>query len=268
MSLERDVRRPVRSVLTASRTALAASAALVLAVVVAGPASAEAYRYWGFYQWKDGAWVLASSGPASVTPEDGAVDGWRLAVSGETTPPRPPRAPGDFEAICGGTPAEPGRKRVAVVVDYGLAEEETSGQALPQPRGACAVVDADASSAQVLAAVASVREENGLVCAIDSVPATGCGDTVPEEPDIPSPEPTVALQLPGGTPEATSTAQANETTTPNPAAAENTDGAANTDEQSSSRGVAVWSVVGVLVVAALVLAALVTRRRRGAGEDV
>jgi hypothetical protein len=263
MSLEREVRRPAHSVLTASWAALAASAALVIAVLTAGPAYAEAYRYWGFYQWKDGAWVLANSGPASVTPEDGAVEGWRLAISSETTPPRPPRAAGDFDAICAGTPAEPGRKRVAVVLDYGLAEEDKSGQALPEPRGACAVVDADASSAQVLAAVASVREEKGLICAIDSVPATGCGDVVPEAPDVPSPEPTVALQLPSATPEATATEQAAGTTTPDPVAGENT----GDSEGSSSRGVAVWSVAGVLVVAALIVAALATRRRRGAGEE-
>src|SRR5262245_33535661 len=54
------------------------------------PAAAEAYRFWGFYQWKDGAWTFASKGPAAITPADGAVDGWRLAVSGESTPPRVP----------------------------------------------------------------------------------------------------------------------------------------------------------------------------------
>lgn len=257
MRFTRGTRRPARSVLTACLTALV----VAVLTATAGPAHAEAYRYWGFYQWTDGAWVLASTGPASVTPEDGAVEGWRLAVSGETTPPRLPRAAGDFDAICGGTPAEPGRKRVAVVLDYGLAEEEPSGQTPPKPRGACAVVDADASSAQVLATVAQVREQKGMICAIDSFPATGCGDVVPEEPNVPSPEPTVALQLPASSPEATSTEQAADTAAP--VTVDDTDDTA----QSSSGGVVVWSIAGVAVVAALIVAAMVTRRRRSTDED-
>jgi hypothetical protein len=220
-----------------------------------GTAAAEAYRFWGFYQWTDGAWTLSNKGPAAVTPKDGTVEGWRLAVSGENTAPRVPRADGDFDQICGGTDAESGRKRVAVVLDYGLAEEEPSGTKPPEARGACAVVATGASSAQVLAAVGEVREEKSLICAIDSFPPTGCGDTVDEDPTVESPEPAVSLVLPA----AETPAETPDDSTEEPAAAQNDGGSAG--------GFPVWPVVGAAVVLALVAGAVMIRRGRSTGGD-
>jgi hypothetical protein len=216
----------------------------------AGTAHADAYRFWGFYQWQDDAWKLAKSGPSGVTPKDGAVEGWRLAVSGEKTPPRLPRTSGDFDQICGSTPAETGRKRVAVVIDYGLPGEAEGEPAPPDARGACAVVDTSASSAQVLAAVGEVREEKGLICGIDDFPATGCGDTVDSVPDFPSPEPTVSLALPAA---ATDTASPDATT---PEASGSGDG--------ESGGFPVWPVAGAAIVVVLVVGGFMIRRQRDA----
>jgi hypothetical protein len=235
---------------------------LCAAVLAAGTgtAHADAYRFWGFYQWQDDAWTLAKSGPSGVTPEDGAVEGWRLAVSGEKTPPRLPRAAGDFAQICGTTPEETGKKRVAVVVDYGLPGEAEGEPEPPDARGACAVVDQKASSAQVLAAVGNVREQQGLVCAIDEFPAKGCGDTVDAVPEFPSPEPSVSLALPAAaTPTATESADGAEQ-----AASDGGEGSAAEGSDGGSGGFPVVPVVGAAIVVGLVLGAFVIRRQRNA----
>src|SRR5262245_44754302 len=59
-----------------------------------------------------------------------------------------------FATVCADTPAKPGRKRVAVVLDFGTAADAPSGEQPPAPRTVCASVAPDASSAEVLAAIA------------------------------------------------------------------------------------------------------------------
>ncbi|HEY8455282.1 MAG TPA: SCO2322 family protein [Actinopolymorphaceae bacterium] len=252
-------RIPPRSRLPFALIATVLATALGL-VVGSGVAHAAAYRFWGFYQWKNDTWVLAPTGPASVTPADGAVEGWRFAVSGEDTPPRVPRAAGDFDLICGSTPEQPGMKRVALVIDYGIPGEGGDTEP-PASRGACAVVDTDASSAQVLAAVAEVREQNGLICAIDKYPGSGCGDPVDSAPEVPSPEPTVALVLPDdsgsdASPSPDRTDAARPASDPNRAA-----------EPADEDGFPIVPVAGVVIVAALAVGGfLISRRQRGTGS--
>lgn len=233
--------------------ATALLAGLFTAGLGTGTAHAAAYRFWGYYQWKSSAWAIANVGPSAVTPKDGAVEGWRLAVSGEKSPPRVPRAAGDFTQICGATDPVTGKKRIAVVIDYGIAGEADDQKPPPAARGACAVVDTKASSAQVLAAVASVRESKSLICAIDSFPATGCGDPVAKAPDVASPEPTVSLVLP-----VAATPADKPTKRSTPSDVSDTPAAAADD----SAGFPVWQVVGAAVVVALVVGGFVLRRRR------
>jgi hypothetical protein len=168
---------------TTLRPALAAVSlivALVAAVVVpAASASASAYRYWGYFQLQGSSWAFATKGPDQVTPADGSVEGWRFAVGGEGDS-RMPRAAATFADLCGSTAAESGKKRVGVVIDYGRAADTEDGAEPPAPTGKCAVVATAATGAEVLAAVASVRAEQGLVCAVDRHPATGCGGEVKE----------------------------------------------------------------------------------------
>lgn len=240
------------------RRSIRSGAAVLLIVIAtfagtATAADAAAYRFWGFYQWTNDAWAFASKGAAQVTPPDGAVEGWRLAVSGETTAPRFPRATGDFDLICANTPAETGKKRVAVVMDFGLPEDAPSGTNPPEARGDCAVVDAKATSAQVLADVATVREEKSLVCAIDTFPASGCGDQVDADPKVPSPEPTVQLVLPVAA-SPTPTAEASAPASPEPRANESSN-------DGSGNSILVWIIVGVAIV--LAVGATVIARRRG-----
>ncbi|MET8699047.1 SCO2322 family protein [Kitasatospora sp. NPDC004723] len=152
---------------------------LILLVLAAAPAQAAGYRYWSFWQWSAGGWAYQQQGPAVHVPADGAVEGWRFAVSpdGGRDAARPAAA-GDFAALCAGTPAQDGRKRVAVVLDFGGATDAPGGESPPAPRTACAVVAPRASSAEVLATVAPPLryDGNGLLCAIAGFPRAGCAD--------------------------------------------------------------------------------------------
>ena len=77
------------------------------------------------------------------------------------------------------TDAQFGMKRVAVVLDYGRAVDGDGSSTPPDVAAECAVVPTAATGAEVLAAVAAVRNgTTGLVCGINGYPATGCGGAV------------------------------------------------------------------------------------------
>lgn len=158
--------------------ALLAAGALVFASGV--PAHAAGYRYWSYWLRSGGSWTYAQAGPAMHTPADGSVEGWRFAVSRDAAAKAvQPRGKADFGAICGGTPAVEGRKRVALLIDPGTAEDAPgSGTVPPAVRTACAQVPTGASSADALAAVAKpLRYDSaGMVCAIAGYPKAGCGE--------------------------------------------------------------------------------------------
>ncbi|MFC8716997.1 SCO2322 family protein [Kitasatospora sp. NPDC057198] len=145
----------------------------------AGSSAAAEYRYWSF--WKGGAdgWSYQQVGPAGNVPADGAVDGWRFVLSadGGQDTPRPAAAP-DFAAVCGSTAPADGRKRVAVVLDFGNATDAPKGEQPPDFRSACASVPTAANSAEVLAAVAApLRYDSGaMLCSIAGYPRAGCGE--------------------------------------------------------------------------------------------
>ncbi len=157
-----------------------------------GGATEDGFRFWGYYQWTAGKWAFAQKGSDQVVPADGSVEGWRYALGGNN--PRVPRAAGDFEAICGATPAETGKKRVALVVDPGTAVDSESGVAPPPATGTCVVTDAKATGAKVLAATGPVRIEKGLTCGIDGYPATGCGTAV-KNIKVPATDAPVTLEI-------------------------------------------------------------------------
>ncbi len=156
---------------------LGVAVALSLTVLLPGAANAAAYRYWGYYNLSGDTWQFSAKGPDQTKPADGTVEGWRYAIGTEGSS-RTPRVNVTFEDICGSTKAKAGKKRVAVVIDYGRAADTEDGSTPPDPRADCASVDEEASGSEVLAAVGEVRAENGLVCAIDEEPATGCGGEV------------------------------------------------------------------------------------------
>jgi hypothetical protein len=238
--------RTTRPVVAAPSLVAALLLALVAAVVSpAAPASAAAYRYWGYFQLQGTTWAFATKGADQLTPADGSVEGWRFAVAGETDA-RMPRATPTFDALCGDTAAEGGRKRVGVVIDYGRAADTEDGTQPPAPVGECAVVDTRATGAEVLAAVASVRAEGAMVCGIDDQPATGCGGEVKEV----SPE-AQAADTPVPLAAATPTADAGQA----PAA----------DQDADEGGTSALTYAGLaLVLAAIALAIAAAARRRRA----
>ncbi|MGA4842295.1 SCO2322 family protein [Streptomyces sp. G45] len=163
------------------RAAAAALGALLTALAAASPAHAAEYRYWSFWQQgKDGAWVYATQGPSVARPDDGDVEGFRFAVSADSRGAKQPRGAADFDAICAGTPAKGGQKRIAIVIDFGTKGDAPGGETPPKPRTACARVDDGGSSADALAAVAGPLryDNNALLCAISGYPGKGCGEQV------------------------------------------------------------------------------------------
>ncbi|MFJ1758035.1 SCO2322 family protein [Kitasatospora sp. NPDC088134] len=177
----------VRAAAGTGPAATAAVLGLLGAVLVAllgpgaGVARAADYRYWSF--WKGGAdgWAYQQAAPTGNVPADGAVDGWRFVLSpdGGQHTPRPAQAP-DFAAICADTAPAAGHKRVAVVLDFGTAQDAPSGEQPPAAKALCASVPTAASSAEVLAAVAPPLryDSSGLLCAIAGYPRAGCGEAV------------------------------------------------------------------------------------------
>lgn len=255
---------------------LVALAALCLGVPAAAGASAgPAYRFWGYYQAVDGEWQFAQTGPDATNPEDGSVEGWRFATAGPDDP-RFPRALPTFDDVCGATEPEPGSKRVAVVIDYGRDVDGPEGAEPPSPRAECAVVPEDASGNDVLAAVAEVRSEQGLTCALDGYPATGCGDPVEALPEgAAAPDEDVPLSgLAGGSTGTSGTAgdgaggdgSAGDSTD---AATTDVDGDTSAAESSvddatdsgDESNAGIWLGLGALVLVAVIGGAALMRRR-------
>lgn len=183
----RDVR--LRPLVVACLAALAVAAP---AVVSPPRADATSYRYWSY--WTGGSsWKYATQGAARVPP-DGSVDGWRFAVNPASGSATPPRGPAGFDALCGHTEPVEGKKRVAIVIDYGTGADAPPGDQPPAgPVGDCVVLPTSANGYQLLAAVTAMRVESGLVCGITGYPQTGCAEPVaPEDEPTRSstPEPT------------------------------------------------------------------------------
>ncbi|MFJ9674365.1 SCO2322 family protein [Streptomyces sp. NPDC101221] len=159
--------------------------AAFLLIGTAGQAQAAGYRYWSFWDRDGGTWVYATQGPSMARPSDGDVQGFRFAVSENSGDAAQPRGTADFASICAKTPAEEGRKRVALVLDFGTAPDAPSGETPPAPRTACAQVSPDATTADALAAVAGPLRynTNALLCAIAGYPKSGCGEQVSQKED-------------------------------------------------------------------------------------
>lgn len=215
----------------------------------AGTAQAAGYRYWSFWDGRDGQWAYATEGPATARPADGEVSGFRFSVSADSGDAARPRRTPDFGAVCANTPAQEGRKRIAVVIDSGTAADAPNREEPPALRAECARVGEDATAAEALAAVAKPLRYNGqaLLCAISGYPASGCGEQVREGERESDGKPT---------PQATST--------PTPTTAGSDKGVGPQDGGGDSGGPSVGVFAGIAAVAALGAAGLwQARRRRG-----
>jgi MYXO-CTERM domain-containing protein len=179
---------------TGRRTGLLAAAVLVLGgfcALGAGTAHADGYRYWSFWERDGGQWVYATQGPATSRPADGDVQGFRFSVSEDSRNAAKPRGAADFDAICAGTPARPGTKHLALVLDFGTAAHALGGETPPKSRTECARVPEDATSAEALAAVAQPLryDSSALLCAIAGYPEKGCAEQVDDRGAAPKAEP-------------------------------------------------------------------------------
>ncbi|ARQ72542.1 hypothetical protein CAG99_21260 [Streptomyces marincola] len=152
------------------------------------------YRYWSFWTWDAAGeqWSYATQGPGTLRPGGGDVLGFRFAESGGSADTSAPRAAGDFAGLCG-TAADgdadaedgAGGERVALVIDFGTAQDAPDGAPPPASRTECAPLPEGATAAEVLAEVAEPLRYDAaaLLCAIAGYPARGCADEVGDEAD-------------------------------------------------------------------------------------
>jgi hypothetical protein len=237
------------------RVLLAAVVAACLSALTLAPAQAAAYRYWGFFQLTGTTWAFAQKGPDQTVPKDGAVDGWRFAVADESST-RYPRAVLTFDQLCGTTPAQAGKKRVGLVLDFGRPADAADSASPPQPKAMCAVVATDATSSAVLATAGEVRAEKGLVCAIAGYPATDCGGAVKEvSPEAKAKDQPISIAAPA--------ASASASASPSPAPS-SSDVASSATSSTSGGNVAAYVIVGLLLLALIGYLLVRSRARRNA----
>ncbi|MEU8886296.1 SCO2322 family protein [Streptomyces sp. NPDC048442] len=142
--------------------------------------SSSGYRYWSFWERDGSKWAYATQGASTTHPADGAVQGFRFAVSQDSQDAAKPRGNADFGAACAKTPAKEDTKRIALVLDFGTAQDAPAGEKPPAPRTVCAQVGTDATTAEALAEVARPLRYNNaaLLCAIAGYPKAGCAEQV------------------------------------------------------------------------------------------
>ena len=215
--------------------------------------AADSFVYWGYWQQTNGSWVYSQVGAAAANPADGTVEGWRWMIDEGGAKPRPPRLTATFAQLCESTPAEAGKKRVGLVVDFGRDVDGDGKTPPPAPVATCVVVPTSATGADLLARAGGVRAEKGLICAIGGYPASGCSVTLASLTDAQKAADTpVSMPIPTSTPTATAATAATSAATTATAAA-----------GSSSLSPTIWVV---LFLAAAVLAFAWVRRRRPVGS--
>ena len=178
--MTRSVRRPVVALLVGA-------AAVVIPMLPVTAAHAVSYRYWTYWHAAPGSssWGFAGSGP-TYRPSDGAVEGWRFAVSqGTTSAPKPRTDPAKaYTSACKEkTPAD-GNKLVTVVLDYGTAADAPKGEHPPHGVVAsCVEIPKNGSGLDALGkAGVRVRTEAGLICGLNGYPKTECAPAVTSSP--------------------------------------------------------------------------------------
>ena len=159
-------------------------AAWIVAIAVASiscavPAQASSsYRYWSYWKSVNSTWQFANEGAGTFLPRDGSVQGWRFAISeGANSSTRLPSSNLTFDQICEGVQAEPGRRRVGLVIDYGTTADAPSGEQPPALISKCVVIADGQTSIQVMSAakLAFRASTTGFICGISGYPRNECG---------------------------------------------------------------------------------------------
>jgi len=158
----------------AAGIALVAMSALVVPVQHA--AARTYYNYWSYWHKPPGSssWQYSSVGASGYYLKSGVqVEGWRFGIgSGSPSDPQPRPTDVSYDAYCAGKNTDK-TYRVLLVVDYGTESGAPSG-----PVYSCYGFNDDDNGFQVLTQQHTERDNSGLICAIDSYPRSGCGDTV------------------------------------------------------------------------------------------
>ena len=159
---------------------------IVAAFAAPQSASATSYRYWSYWWGRPGqaTWQYAPLGPGGDVPGDGWVLGWRYqTTSASGAGGQPPRASANFADLCATAAPVSGMEQVAVVVDYGDAQDAPEGQSAPARRVECTAVPVQSHGSAVMrAAGISLRSLNGFICGIDGYPLVGCATPVATPP--------------------------------------------------------------------------------------
>ena len=154
---------------------------IVLALIMSAgvsPAQAEmGYRYWSYWLY-DGGWEMSQEGAGTHIPKDGDLEGWRyISVSGNADLNYAPRTNATFEDICGSTPKKDGIVRVGLVIDYGMPSDYPEGAEVPSLVTQCSELVEGDPSTKLLGSHA-IRSDQDMICGIDNLPETGCGEEV------------------------------------------------------------------------------------------
>ena len=145
-------------------------------------AAEKGWRYWGYFQAAPSktAWTAAMTGP-TVDIADGSVEGWAFTFSSEAIPDATsPSVLPDFQSICGKTRAVTGKKRIAIVIDFGAAYLAPTGEKPLKTVKRCITIDKKAQGIDVLGRVVRVRgDKSGLICGLGGYPRKECGVEIP-----------------------------------------------------------------------------------------
>ena len=159
------------------RTLIAISS-IALLISYPSPVSqaSTGYRYWGYFQSAPGAteWTMAMTGP-TTNVKDGSVEGWMHTFSNDDVNASAPRLAPNFSSLCKSVKPAVNKKRVGVVVDFGIAAIRPRGESIPKRVTTCVQVDLNATGAEALAAAAKIRaSSSGFICGINGYPVREC----------------------------------------------------------------------------------------------
>lgn len=151
---------------------------------IAHAASDTGYRYWGYFQAKPGEskWTTAMTGPTVNIP-DGSVEGFAFTFAGDVINTGAPKIAPNFESICGGTAAVVGKKRIALVVEFGPKVIAPKGEVAPKAFNKCVVLPMKATGFDVLNKATKIRSNaSGMICSIAAFPKNECSEKAIKTP--------------------------------------------------------------------------------------
>lgn len=155
---------------------------LILAIsLTPAHGASKGYRYWGYFQAAPNtkSWSMAMTGP-TTNVKDGSVEGWVHTFSNDSLDAYQPRLAPDFERLCKNVKPATNKKRIGVIVDFGIAAIRPQGESLPKRIATCVQIDINANGAEILASATKIRvASSGFICGISGYPAKECSAEIP-----------------------------------------------------------------------------------------